>query len=88
MLGESELKPRTKDKPLTHSRSKYFDVFNSTSNGNVANHVLAVELDTLVPNQKFGDINDNHVGININGLNSIISRLQVILIILVTNFRF
>lgn len=32
-------------------------------------HILSIELDTL-HNEKFGDIDDNHVGININSLNS------------------
>uniref|UniRef100_A0A0E0LGT8 non-specific serine/threonine protein kinase n=1 Tax=Oryza punctata TaxID=4537 RepID=A0A0E0LGT8_ORYPU len=38
-------------------------------NGKSLNHILSVELDTL-HNEKFRDIDDNHVGININSLNS------------------
>ncbi|KAK1354690.1 Non-specific serine/threonine protein kinase [Heracleum sosnowskyi] len=51
---------------------EYFGVFNSTNNGNPTNHIFAVELDTIQNNQ-FGDINFDHVGIDINGLNSTIS---------------
>ncbi|XP_028783463.1 L-type lectin-domain containing receptor kinase IV.1-like [Neltuma alba] len=49
--------------------NQYLGLFNGTNNGDPKNHVLAVEFDT-VQNIVFGDINDNHVGININGLNS------------------
>jgi hypothetical protein len=45
-------------------------LFNDGNNGNASNHILAVELDT-VQNNEFGDIDSNHVGININGLNSL-----------------
>ncbi|KAA8549311.1 hypothetical protein F0562_000995 [Nyssa sinensis] len=37
-----------------------------------SNHLLAVEFDTL-KNPEFGDVNDNHVGIDVGGLNSIAS---------------
>ncbi|XP_054781699.1 L-type lectin-domain containing receptor kinase IV.1-like [Prosopis cineraria] len=49
--------------------SQYLGLFNGTNNGNPKNHVLAVEFDP-VQNNELGDINDNHVGIDINGLNS------------------
>jgi serine/threonine protein kinase len=49
--------------------SEYLGLFNDKNNGNDANHVFAVELDTMKTN-KFADINDNHVGIDINGLKS------------------
>ncbi|CAK7331454.1 unnamed protein product [Dovyalis caffra] len=50
--------------------SQYFGIFNSTSNGLSSNHVLAVELDTI-RSPDFEDINDNHVGIDVNNLTSI-----------------
>lgn len=53
--------------------NEYFGVFNSTNNGNTANHVFAVELDTI-KNLQLDDINENHVGIDINGLNSSMSK--------------
>ena len=34
---------------------------------------FAVELDTI-QNKEFGDINNNHIGINLNGLNSSTSQ--------------
>ena len=47
--------------------NQYLGLFNETNNGNATNHVVAVELDT-VQNQEFKDINDNHVGVDINGM--------------------
>ncbi|KAK3406958.1 hypothetical protein EUGRSUZ_K03090 [Eucalyptus grandis] len=48
----------------------YFGLFNETNNGNATNHILAVEFDTFL-NAEIQDINDNHVGIDVNGLVSI-----------------
>ncbi|KAG5553961.1 hypothetical protein RHGRI_011733 [Rhododendron griersonianum] len=45
----------------------YLGLFNETNNGNFTNHVVAVEFDTIY-SREFQDINDNHVGIDINGL--------------------
>ncbi|KMT05191.1 hypothetical protein BVRB_7g173390 [Beta vulgaris subsp. vulgaris] len=50
--------------------AEYLAIFNTTNNGNQSNHVFAVELDT-VQNAVFGDIDGNHVGIDVNGLRSI-----------------
>ncbi|KAM7255974.1 hypothetical protein ACFE04_011715 [Oxalis oulophora] len=50
-------------------KTQYLGLFNSTSNGLSTNHVLAIEFDT-VPSAEFDMINDNHVGIDINSLNS------------------
>ena len=50
--------------------SQYLGLFNSTSNGNTTNQVIAIEFDTIL-NSEFGDIDDNHVGIDINGLDSL-----------------
>ncbi|XP_057505652.1 L-type lectin-domain containing receptor kinase V.9-like [Actinidia eriantha] len=52
--------------------SQYLGLFNSTNNGLSSNHILAVELDTI-QNFEFNDINNNHVGIDINSLISIAS---------------
>ncbi|XP_022767586.1 L-type lectin-domain containing receptor kinase IV.1-like [Durio zibethinus] len=49
--------------------SQYFGLFNESNNGNATNHVVAIELDTI-QNNEFADINDNHVGIDINGMKS------------------
>ncbi|KAK3406947.1 LOW QUALITY PROTEIN: hypothetical protein EUGRSUZ_K03075 [Eucalyptus grandis] len=48
----------------------YFGPFNETDNGNSSNHIVAVEFDTI-QNHEFLDINDNHVGIDVNGLTSV-----------------
>lgn len=50
--------------------TQYLGLFNSTTLDLSSNHLLAVEFDT-VRNPEFGDINDNHVGVDINNLTSI-----------------
>ena len=47
--------------------SQYLGLLNSTDNGNSSNHVFAVEFDT-VQDFEFGDISDNHVGIDLNSM--------------------
>ena len=49
--------------------SQYLGLLNSTDMGNFSNHIFAVEFDT-VQDFEFGDINDNHIGIDINSLMS------------------
>jgi len=49
--------------------SQYLGLFNDSNNGSSSNHVFGVELDTR-QNFEFDDINDNHVGIDINDLKS------------------
>ncbi|KDP42216.1 hypothetical protein JCGZ_02946 [Jatropha curcas] len=49
--------------------SQCLGLLNSTTIGLHSNHLLAVELDT-VQNPEFGDINDNHVGVDVNDLTS------------------
>ncbi|KAK9684215.1 hypothetical protein RND81_10G194300 [Saponaria officinalis] len=52
--------------------SQYLGLFSATDIGNLTNHVFAVELDT-VQDFEFGDINDNHIGIDLNNLVSNVS---------------
>ncbi|VVB06281.1 unnamed protein product [Arabis nemorensis] len=54
------------------SSDQYLGLFNETNNGKASNHVIAIELD-IHKDDEFGDIDDNHVGVNINGLRSVIS---------------
>ncbi|KAJ6832857.1 L-type lectin-domain containing receptor kinase IV.2-like [Iris pallida] len=49
--------------------SQFLGLFNFSDNGNASNHVLGIELDTI-PNPEFQDINNNHVGIDVNSLQS------------------
>ncbi|KAM3288067.1 L-type lectin-domain containing receptor kinase S.4 [Capsicum chacoense] len=49
--------------------SQYLGLLNASDIGNYSNHIFAVEFDT-VRDFEFGDINDNHVGVNINSLES------------------
>uniref|UniRef100_A0A0E0G562 non-specific serine/threonine protein kinase n=1 Tax=Oryza nivara TaxID=4536 RepID=A0A0E0G562_ORYNI len=50
--------------------NNYMGLFNGTGSvGSASNHLFAVELDTI-QNPDFRDINNNHVGININDLAS------------------
>nr|CAD1839607.1 unnamed protein product [Ananas comosus var. bracteatus] len=46
--------------------AQYFGLFNMSNNSDAANHIVAVELDTIL-NLELQDINDNHVGIDVNG---------------------
>ena len=48
-------------------------LFNSINNGSSVNQIFAIELDTI-QNTEFGDIDNNHVGIDINSLNSLRSN--------------
>ncbi|KAI3435345.1 ATPase_AAA_core domain-containing protein [Psidium guajava] len=48
----------------------FLGLFNETDIGNATNNIFAVEFDT-VQNNEFRDINDNHVGIDVNGLTSV-----------------
>lgn len=56
-------------KDLKALPSQYLGILNSSDNGNFSNHIFAVEFDT-VQDFEFGDINDNHVGIDINSMQS------------------
>ncbi|KAG9454598.1 hypothetical protein H6P81_007502 [Aristolochia fimbriata] len=49
--------------------SQYLGLFNGTNSGDPTNRIVAVELDTIL-NSEFGDVDDNHLGIDINGLRS------------------
>ncbi|XP_010256840.1 PREDICTED: L-type lectin-domain containing receptor kinase IV.1-like [Nelumbo nucifera] len=57
---------------VAQSGGQFLGLFNNSNNGNSSNHVVAIELDTVKSND-FSDINDNHVGIDINSLNSSLS---------------
>ncbi|MQM23885.1 hypothetical protein Taro_056955 [Colocasia esculenta] len=48
----------------------YMGLFDRTNDGNATNHILAVEFD-VTPNGLFGDIDDNHVGIDVNSITSL-----------------
>ncbi|XP_017616997.1 L-type lectin-domain containing receptor kinase S.4-like [Gossypium arboreum] len=48
---------------------QYLGILNATNVGNSSDYLVAVEFDT-VQDFEFQDINDNHVGIDINSLNS------------------
>ncbi|KAJ6843894.1 L-type lectin-domain containing receptor kinase IV.1-like [Iris pallida] len=53
--------------------NQFMGLFNKENNGNSSNRILAVELDNL-QNLEFGDIDGNHVGIDINSLMSVSAR--------------
>ncbi|VVA99812.1 unnamed protein product [Arabis nemorensis] len=50
--------------------SQFMGLFNISNHGSFSNHVVAVEFDTI-QSSEFNDIDDNHVGIDINSLNSV-----------------
>ncbi|KAL6846984.1 hypothetical protein ACP4OV_022837 [Aristida adscensionis] len=47
--------------------SQYLGLLSAADAGNATNHVFAVEFDT-VQDFEFGDVNDNHVGVDLNSL--------------------
>ncbi|XP_051130347.1 L-type lectin-domain containing receptor kinase S.4-like [Andrographis paniculata] len=49
--------------------SQYLGMLNSSDIGNSSNHIFAVEFDT-VRDFEFDDVNDNHVGVDLNSLKS------------------
>lgn len=49
--------------------SQFFGVLNPNDNGNATNHIFGIEFDTI-QDAEFDDIDANHVGIDINSLNS------------------
>ncbi|KAJ6828186.1 L-type lectin-domain containing receptor kinase IV.1-like [Iris pallida] len=53
--------------------NQYIGLFNKGNNGNSSDRILAVELDTVL-NPEFGDIDGNHVGIDLNSLTSVRAR--------------
>ncbi|GFP86369.1 L-type lectin-domain containing receptor kinase s.4 [Phtheirospermum japonicum] len=58
----------SKSKDLTEALpSQYLGLLSADNFGNISNHVFAVEFDT-VKDFDFGDINDNHVGIDMDSL--------------------
>ncbi|PKI39353.1 hypothetical protein CRG98_040219 [Punica granatum] len=52
--------------------SQYIGLFNGVNIGNPANHIFAIELGMIL-NLEFEDVNNNHVGIDFNGLFSTVS---------------
>ncbi|XP_073011047.1 probable L-type lectin-domain containing receptor kinase S.5 [Typha latifolia] len=59
------------DPPPSGSDGGFLGLTNSTLNGNAANHFIAVELDTV---KQSYDPDDNHVGLDINGVVSNVTR--------------
>ncbi|XP_015900965.3 probable L-type lectin-domain containing receptor kinase VII.2 [Ziziphus jujuba] len=55
------------------SPAQHLGLFNFTNDGKSNNHVFAVEFDVF-ENQEFKDIDDNHVGLNVNSLTSVASH--------------
>ncbi|CAM0957755.1 unnamed protein product [Alopecurus aequalis] len=55
---------------LSNTWAQYMGLLNSGNNGNASNHMFAVELDTT-QNEEFQDMDNNHVGIDINSLTSL-----------------
>ncbi|XP_059647097.1 L-type lectin-domain containing receptor kinase V.9-like [Cornus florida] len=50
--------------------SQHLGLVNLTNDGQPSNHMVSIRFDTS-KEKEFGDINDNHVGININSIRSI-----------------
>ncbi|CAA7030943.1 unnamed protein product [Microthlaspi erraticum] len=52
--------------------TQYLGIFNISTQGSNSSHIVAVELDTALSSE-FDDINNNHVGIDVNSLISVAS---------------
>ncbi|XP_047332439.1 lectin-domain containing receptor kinase VI.4-like [Impatiens glandulifera] len=52
----------------------YMGIFNSTNDAEDSNHILAVEFDTVNGLNEGSDTDGNHIGINVNGMDSIASE--------------
>jgi hypothetical protein len=57
-------------KNLSNTWAQYMGLLNSGNEGNASNHMFAVELDTT-QNEEFQDMDNNHVGVDVNSLNSL-----------------
>ncbi|KAF9589789.1 hypothetical protein IFM89_028724 [Coptis chinensis] len=55
------------------SSAQNLGLFNRTNDGNEDNHVLGVEFDVF-ENPVFSDIDENHVGVDVNSLTSVVAR--------------
>ncbi|XP_031280292.1 probable L-type lectin-domain containing receptor kinase VII.2 [Pistacia vera] len=55
------------------SSAQHLGLFNLTNDGHPDNHVFGIEFDVF-ENQEFKDINDNHVGLDVNSLTSFASN--------------
>ena len=53
--------------------AQYMGLANIDDNGNATNHFFAAEIDTM-QNVEFQDVNNNHVGVDINGLRSVVAH--------------
>ncbi|KAF2591232.1 hypothetical protein F2Q70_00039779 [Brassica cretica] len=54
--------------------AQHLGLLNLTNNGDPSNRIFAVEFDVF-SNQEFNDINDNHVGVDVNSLTSLSSSV-------------
>ncbi|KAK8518171.1 hypothetical protein V6N13_027652 [Hibiscus sabdariffa] len=52
----------------------YMGIFNPENDGSPSNHIFAVEFDTVNGHNEGADSDGNHVGININSMDSTVSR--------------
>jgi hypothetical protein len=53
--------------------AQYMGLLNISNNGKASNHILAIELDTVL-SPEFHDIDSNHIGIDVNNLQSVKSH--------------
>ncbi|KAK6942996.1 Protein kinase domain [Dillenia turbinata] len=56
------------------SAGEYLGVFNPQNDGKSTNHIFAIEIDTYYA-AAYNDINDNHIGIDINSISSEVTSL-------------
>ncbi|KAG6472795.1 hypothetical protein ZIOFF_070273 [Zingiber officinale] len=52
---------------------QYLGLLNENNNGNFSNHLFAIEFDTVNATRRFVDFKENHVGVDINNLTSVVA---------------
>ncbi|KAF9596487.1 hypothetical protein IFM89_012218 [Coptis chinensis] len=56
------------------SSSHYLGLLNPSNDGKATNHLFAIEFDTVGAGGAFGDIDNNHVGVDVNSMISLESK--------------
>ncbi|KAG6474583.1 hypothetical protein ZIOFF_068521 [Zingiber officinale] len=58
---------------------QYLGLLNENNNGNFSNNLFAIEFDTVNATRRFVDFKENHVGVDINNLSSVVADQMFLL---------
>ncbi|XP_022685601.1 L-type lectin-domain containing receptor kinase IV.2 [Setaria italica] len=73
LMEDQGLDPDAVDNLSADTGAQYMGLLNISDNGKASNHILAIELDTVL-SPEFHDIDSNHIGIDVNNLQSVKSH--------------